>query len=270
MRRGNKLFTTILMTLACLCSYAQKWTQLPASFKHTQKNILVGGEYLDSALAHALDSQGIKIMQIGDSHVKGKAFPNSIEATLRTSIPNLHWSYYGINGAVANRFTDNDMITRVANQKPNIVIISFGTNESHSTSYNESQHSQELMRLIVRLEKACPGVRFILTTPPGSYLRQRSGSYRNKRGRRRYTYSHSRNETTPRVAKNIMNFAKTYHITAWDLYNIAGGELYACTNWKDANLMNTDQIHYTVEGYNIMGKLLAEAIIKDYWIRIAQ
>ena len=267
MTRGNKILTLMTVLMVSIAMSAQQWTQLPGSFKHTQRNVLIHGEYLDSALLHANDSAGISIVHIGDSHVKGKAFPNAVESTLRTAFPRMQWAYFGINGAWASRFIEADMINKIAEQKPNLVIVSFGTNESHAPAYNEAQHTEELMKLVVRIEANCPGVRILLTTPPGSYLAKKTGSYRRRR-RRRYTYSHSRNETTPRVVDNIVAFANKNHIAAWDIFNIAGGAFYACTNWHESGLMNGDQIHYTPQGYTLQGKLLGEAIIKDYFIRI--
>lgn len=266
MTRGNKIFTiAMLAMLVSVCTFAQsRWTQLPESFKHTQKNQLLGAQYLDSALIKAADSTGIRIVLIGDSHVKGKSFPQSLEATLLGTLPRLTMSYYGINGAWVGKFEESNLMQKVYDDHPDIVIISFGTNESHGPNYNESTHTNEMMSLVTRLESRCPGVKIILTTPPGSYFHKRVGGTR-----RRPRYSFSRNEVTPRVARNIVKFAADNHIACWDLFSIAGGELYACTNWRDNGYMQSDNTHYTAHGYSLMGKLLGEAIIKTYYERVA-
>ena len=269
MTRENRVCSLLLAIMMCLTCHAQQWTSFPASFKHVGKNVLTDGEYLDSALALAVDSPGITIMHIGDSHVKGKYFPNAVEAALRTALPHMKWSFLGINGACASRFYEYDMLTRIEAAKPDLVIISFGTNESHAPSYNATQHAEDLLKLVASIESKCPGVRCLLTTPPGSYLAKRAGSYR-RRGRRRYTYTHTRNENTRLVANTIVEFGKKNHIAVWNLFDIAGGELCASSNWLEAGLMNADQIHYTVNGYTLMGTMLAEAVIKDYWQRIAR
>ena len=266
MTRGNKILTIAAFALmTSLCVLAQsRWTQMPASFKHTQKNSLIGAQYLDSALIKAADSTGIRIVLIGDSHVKGKSFPQSLEATLLGTLPRLNMTFYGINGAWVEKFEESALMQKVYDERPDIVIVSFGTNESHGPNYNESTHTREMMSLVTRLESRCPGVKIILTTPPGSYFHKRVGGTR-----RRPRYSFSRNEVTPRVARNIVKFAADNHIACWDLFSIAGGELYACTNWRDNGYMQSDNTHYTAHGYSLMGKLLGEAIIKTYYERVA-
>lgn len=266
MIRGNKIIAVAMFAImTSISTIAQgHWTQLPKSFKHTQKNEIVGAQYLDSALIKGADSLGLKVVHIGDSHVKGKAFPQAVEAALITSIPRLSFSFYGINGAWVQKFEESVMMQKVYDEKPDIVIISFGTNESHGPNYSESTNSKEMMSIITRLESRCPGVKIILTTPPGSYFHRKIGGTR-----RRPKYSFTRNEITPRVAKNIVDFATENHIAYWDIYNIAGGELYACTNWRDGGLMQSDNTHYTVPGYSLMGKLLGEAILKAYFERVA-
>jgi len=266
MIRESKIFAIALLTfMVSVSSFAQgKWTQLPQSFKHTQKNIIVGAQYLDSVLIKASDSLGLKVVHIGDSHVKGKYFPQAVEAALQTAIPHLSMSFYGINGAWVQKFEESKFMQQVYDEKPDIVIISFGTNESHGRNYSESDNSREMMSMISRLESRCPGVKIILTTPPGSYFHKRVGGTK-----KRPKYAYNRNEITPRVAKNIVDFATANHIAYWDLYNIAGGELYACTNWRDNNYMQTDCTHYTAPGYTLQGKLLGEAILKAYFERAA-
>ena len=266
MTRGNKIFAIITFTLlTSLCIMAQeKWTKFPASFKHVQTNKLIGGEHLDSALMEINDSTAFKVVLIGDSHVKGKYLPQSLESTLKSAIPHLQFTSYGINGAWVSKFQESPLMQKVYADKPNLIIVSFGTNEAHGPNYSEAVHTQEMINLICRLEGRCPGAKIILTTPPGSFLSKRIGGTR-----RRPKFAANRNENTPKVAKNIVNFAQTNKIACWDIFTIAGGELCACSNWRDGGLMQTDNVHYTAQGYNLMGKLLGEAIIKVYYERVA-
>ncbi len=262
---------------------------IPVSFRGTKDNKLIGGENLNgifSLIAHG-DSV-VRILQIGDSHVRGHSFPVAVRKTLEDSFGSqatgddkinyrtdciasetgengIVYSAIGINGARASRFAEEDMIGKIAAQHPNIVIVSFGTNESHAKGYDEDAHSGAIDTLLSRISEVCPDVQFLLTTPPGSYISQRTGrTYRDRRGRRRYSYVKRQNTLTSRVAANIVNYGREHHIAVWDMYSIAGGEQFACTNWRGAGLMNNDRIHYTVNGYRLQGHLLGEAFLKAY------
>ena len=262
---------------------------IPVSFRGTGDNKLIGGENLNdifNLIAHG-DSV-VRILQIGDSHVRGHYFPVAVRQTLEESFGSqatgddkityhtdciasetgkngIVYSAIGINGARASRFAEDDMIEKIAAQRPNIVIVSFGTNESHTKGYDEETHSGTIDTLLTRISEVCPDVQFLLTTPPGSFISQRSGrTYRDRRGRRRYSYVKRQNTVTSRVAANIVNYGKEHHIAVWDMYSIAGGEQFACTNWRGAGLMNNDRIHYTINGYRLQGHLLGEAFLKAY------
>ena len=117
-----------------------------------------------------------------------------------------------------------------------------------------------------RIRERCPNVHFLFTTPPGSYISQRTGSYTTGTGRRsrtHYTTNKVPNPNTANVARSIVNFCRTHHMAVWDIFTIAGGTTSAA-NWRGAGMMNTDCIHYLSHGYILQGKLLGEAIHKAY------
>ena len=135
-------------------------------------------------------------------------------------------------------------------------IVSFGTNESHGRSFNASVLYGQIDKLIGQLKSMVPEALIMLTTPPGSYLCV------NKRVQPR---SYTPNPNTEKVAATIRNYAIKNRLMLWDLFEIAGGGLYACQNWKEAGLMYKDFIHYSAEGYALQGQLLFEAFIKAYY-----
>ena len=172
-----------------------------------------------------------------------------------------------MNGAWARRFYEQDMINRVAAERPDLVIVSFGTNEAHGNTIDERAHAETMKTLTDRISERCPGVCFLFTTPPGSFISQRTGSYTTGTGRRKrthYTTTKVPNQNTANVARSIVNFCRSHRMAVWDIFTIAGGTTSACTNWRNAGLMNTDCIHYLATGYTLQGKLLGEAIYKAY------
>ena len=106
--------------------------------------------------------------------------------------------------------------------------------------------------MLSALKQECPDAAFLLTTPPGAYVRN------GRRGPRVI------NPRTPLVVNNELKFARENGIAVWDLYDIVGGKSRACLNWNGANLFQRDKIHFTREGYILQGLLLHEAFIKAY------
>lgn len=248
------IIALLLLFIICIAAKAQ----LPDTFTNTSPNELINPEAL------ATLPRPFKVMQIGDSHVRGNYFPKALGKVLADSLET-EFAYYGINGAHASRFLNAELIDKVAAERPDLIVVSFGTNEAHAPHFNADDHTMILSLLVDSLTQACDSSNtplFLFSTPPGSYLRQRTGRYyRNRRGRRVYYYRHTNNEKTPLVADNIVNYCKINNLPCWDIFTIAGGRERACENWKSSGLMNTDQIHYTAAGYTLMGEMLGQAIV---------
>lgn len=262
------MFAVVLSMFTMSIDAQTLYTPFPSSFRNTNENELTGGANLNPVFRKLKSGKKVKVMQIGDSHVKGNYLPRSLGNTLKEYFPNTEFAYYGINGAWARRFYEEDMVQRVAMERPDLLVISFGTNEAHGATLDESTHARTLDMLTSRINEACPGVTFLFTTPPGSYIAQRTGgTYTTGRGRRRRTHYRTAkvpNQNTENVARSIVKYCHTNHIAVWDLYHIVGGNASACTNWYNAGMMNSDQVHYLVQGYNLQGRLLGEAIHKEY------
>lgn len=237
-------------------------TPFPSGFRNTRPNELQGSASLHPVFEKLKRGLPVRVMQIGDSHVKGKYLPQALESTLQATFPGIRFTFYGINGAWARRFYEHDMISRVAAENPDLLVISFGTNEAHGSALDRQAHAKTMDLLTQRIRERCPDVCFLFTTPPGSYLSQRV--YRTTRGRRRRTTVKVVNPNTPDVANSIVRYCQERQMAVWDLYTIAGGEQSACTNWRDAGLMNTDLVHFLTTGYTLQGTLLGEAICKAY------
>lgn len=248
---------------------------LPLSFKNTQENKILHEEYLFPFFEKLCQYHApVRIVHIGDSHVRGHVFsittrrelerifgcqavfPDSITYQTsgkahETGEPGLVYHTIGINGATTLQFTSEERLHEIADLHPDLIILSFGTNESHSKRYSSEEHRQQLEALLTLLYQSCPHSLIMLTTPPGSYLRI---------NRRKKVI----NQRTPVVVNTLLQFAKERHLPVWNLYDIAGGKNRACLNWKNGHYMQRDQVHYTHEGYRIQGLLLAEAFIKAF------
>lgn len=249
---------------------------MPAVFRNTTENELTdpaGSLNPFWEKLGALD-RPLRIVHIGDSHVRGHVFPYVMRCSLEDdfgskAVENIPVTYQtsgiaretgsngvvyhilGVNGATCQSFSTPEHIRQIADLHPDLVILSFGTNEAHGRRYNASEHTAAINYLIEELKVSCPDVAFLMTTPPGAYVRNgRRGKIINPR--------------TPLVVENELKFAREHGIAIWDMYDIVGGKQRACLNWDAAKMYQCDKIHFTHEGYTLQGLLLHEAFIKAY------
>ena len=184
-------------------------------------------------LLHAgFSTDTIRIVHIGDSHTD-----------------------MGINGAFCTTFTRPDRISDIAALHPDLVILSFGTNESHNRRYNTLLHYRQMDELVRMLRDSLPNVPLLMTTPPGSY-----DSFRKSRRRRTYSI----NPRTAIAVETMRRFADDNGLAVWDMYEAVGGRQRACLNWQEAKLMRPDHVHYLPEGYVLQGELFYQALLKAY------
>lgn len=244
--------------------------KIPSSFQHTKNNQLQYSENLDSFfdLIANRKNKSVRVVQIGDSHVRGHVFPAALRRKLESAwgseamVPatiTYHTSALaqetgrngfifhamGKNGATLSYFMDEAVMRDIARLKPDMLIVSVGTNESHG-NFDPATYKMQLNRFTARMRELCPGISFLLTTPPGSYKRRRP------------------NRVGGQVASCQSGYGESNGIAVWNLYEIVGGDARACMNWRLARMMARDGVHYVHEAYNLQGNLLGEAILKAY------
>lgn len=267
---------------------------MPSSFLFTKENTITRAEKLDSFFSKLTGKkEPARIVHLGDSHLRGHILPLVIRHRLETAWgdqavrpdhityrtdalatetgnPGFVYHAWGKNGATCSYFCVPQRIARVKSLKPDVIILSFGTNEAHVRRYNADQHLNTLSQLVNMLQAACPQATIMLTTPQGAYYSYRVAHYRTVRKNRRtvtrryFTYYRTVNKNTQLAVNTINSFAEKNDLPVWDLYNIAGGSGFACLNWVGGNYMKGDRIHFTAAGYTLQGNLLSQAMIKAY------
>lgn len=263
-------------------------SSLPATFRQTQANQIIGSDLLTPFFEKIRKAdRPVRVLHLGDSHVRGHVFTVETRQCLEkvwgdsavyadkityktsalareTGKAGLVYHAYGINGATYGQFNNEQTLSKFDELNPDLIILSFGTNEAHGRNYTEEWQIQEMDALLASLKERFPDADFLLTTPPGSYWRKRVKKTL-KNGRKTYVTRHILNEQVEQVANTQVTYGAEHQIPVWDLYHVVGGADYACRNWRNAGLQRSDYIHYTSEGYILQGKLLAEAILKAYY-----
>ena len=73
------------------------------------------------------------------------------------------------------------------------------------------------------------------------------------------------NPNTERVRQAMIELATELNGAVFDVYGLMGG-IKSSEKWVEAGLMKKDRIHFTNEGYVLVGDLLYNAIDKNYQI----
>ena len=268
-------------------------TVMPSSFKGTKPNVIQDStrslssffEKL-SMLQNPVDTGKtvVRIVHIGDSHVRSHEFTPALHMRLTDVFGNAATGYIagyksggildendssgvichciGINGATSQNFLDEKYMTEIQQLQPDLIIISLGTNESFG-KYDPVSHYDMMDSLFSLIKNYCPEASVLYTTPPGSFKAIYRHYRRHKRLYRRVIRIEE-NRNMEKVASTIVKFAGDHHVASWDLFNIAGGEKYACKNWLSGNYFQRDRVHFISAGYALQGNLLYEAMMNGY------
>lgn len=136
---------------------------------------------------------------------------------------------------------------------PDLVIFGIGINDANVP---ESEFDPEIFKanyrtLIGWIREVSPQSSFLFITNNDCYLSLR-------RRRKRF------NPNTEKVHQAFMDLAKEYNCCVFDVYSLMGG-FKSSDKWLKAKLMKRDHIHFTREGYQLLGDILYNSIIDDYF-----
>jgi lysophospholipase L1-like esterase len=153
----------------------------------------------------------------------------------------------GVGGAQLKHLSQNSSIPvqqlKVLN--PQLIIISFGSNESYTTQFDNIQYRNSINNLIEEIKIYLPNTSVLFTGPPDT------------RSKNRY----------PRNTNAICSILKELSIEKgfayWDLRTAMGGD-GSIINWLSKGAASADKLHFTKKGYALHGKWLIDAINKEY------
>ncbi len=165
------------------------------------------------------------------------------------------YSALGLVGARAEyllKCREETFTAQIAAEKPDLVILGYGTNESSGSYLDENAYSTALSTIISRIHRAAPSALVILLTPP------------------------DRGDSHPSQAQHIQTILQEVIVAqraaAWnqgaillDLHTAMGGAGSA-EHWAAIQppLARPDMTHFTNEGYNLLGRYIAGGIMKLY------
>ena len=155
----------------------------------------------------------------------------------------------GVNGARTTTWMDRcpEFLREMAVVRPDLVILGLGINDSTmpAADFRPDRFKNNYRRLLNAIQDVSPDCAFVFISNNDSYRYVRRGMTHNDNGEA--------------VRQAMLELASEYGGALWDLFGIMGGNGSA-TKWRDAGLMKDDRLHFTREGYELLGDMLYWAI----------
>ena len=169
---------------------------------------------------------------------------------LENGQPGILYNTIGVNGAMYYHYNRSAyFIEQLAYLKPDLIIISMGTNEGFYPGFKSETMYNNIDTLVSNIKQVLPGSSFLLTTPGDSYRRTRNGRVKNP------DIKEARN--------TVVRYCTDHQIAYWDLYNVMGG-YGSMGKWFVAGLAAKDRVHFSKPGYQLQGQLLYQAMMGSY------
>ena len=152
----------------------------------------------------------------------------------------------GVNGAATNSWLKCDEweedLRRV---KPDLVIFSIGINDIQG-DFDPTRFKANYRQLIRKVRRVNPHCAILFTGINDSWRKR------------------SVNPHTPACEDAFEALAREFKAVYWDWFGIMGG-MGSMAAWQQAGLAQSDKIHFTAEGYKLLGDMLFEALMDCYY-----
>ena len=157
----------------------------------------------------------------------------------------------GVNGAsVPSYLRCEDFERDLALIKPDLIIFGIGINDASEKDFDKWIFKQNYKELINTIQRVTPDCAMLFMTNNDSFKRIKKNKYQV-------------NENGLVARQAFMEMAKKYNAAVWDQFDVMGG-LNSMKEWEDAGLAKKDKVHFTNEGYRLLGDLLYNALIDRY------
>ena len=207
------------------------------------KKVIKTDDYFEFELNQLTDSLNLKI-----SKPAGVSGSFTLYGIVSESAPNgILYHSIGINGAQVPSFLRCDLFEQqLAALKPDLVILGLGINDAYSKKFSPEVYEENYTELIAGIRRAAPETAIIFITNNDSYLYRR---YINKNGQK--------------VEQSLLKLGAKINAGVWNMYEVMGG-MNSVVLWEKNNLALRDKVHFTREGYLLLGDLFFNALMQNF------
>ena len=173
---------------------------------------------------------------------------------LENNMPGISVHGVGVNGARVSSYLRCDDFERDLNLiRPDLIIFGIGINDAAEKDFEKNNFKRNYNELIKVIKRVNPDCALLFITNNDSYKREKV--------KKKTRYEVNLNGEI--VEEAFMELGKKYNAAVWNQFDIMGG-LESMQDWEEAGLAKKDKVHFTNEGYRLLGDLLYNALITRY------
>lgn len=157
----------------------------------------------------------------------------------------------GVNSAAVVHYLRCELFeSQLRALRPDLMIMSIGVNDASGPNFNPDTFRDNYDRLIAIARRVNPDCAFIFISNNDTKRRQRR--------RRRIV-----NANGPLAREAFASMAEKWQGGFWDLFSVMGG-LGSMSQWQKAGLAQRDCVHFSRQGYKLVGALFYDAFLNFY------
>lgn len=169
--------------------------------------------------------------------------------SLETNEPGFYYADMGFNGASTKSYIDAELLApQLKSLSPDLIIFSIGVNDVQAPNFTKEYFYNNYDSIIAKVKSVAPECAIIFTTVTDNYMGRRRGIS---------------NKKSEDARKAIIDLCKKHKAGYWDLFMLMGGQK-SIVLWQKVGLASKDRVHFSTEGYHLIGNLMFEAFQNSY------
>lgn len=161
--------------------------------------------------------------------------------------PGVLYHSMGVNGAKYKHYASADIYAeQIKALEPDLIILALGTNEALDHPYSDPKFTQYIDDVVQKLKSHNPNAEYIISIHPDSFKKKTK-----------------RNPGVANIREKLIEYATENKLAYFDLFQ-AGGGSHSAGQWREAELLRDDGVHFTRAGYELQGNMFYLALMKAY------